>query len=105
MASVPEISPRRPLPAWRQKLAAFWRWWLGEIAQTVPERFASLGGSGRVPVLAMNGEEVVLVEPRSAVGPETRVELAGLDDARRRDALRGLLGRAGESRSRARLCL
>jgi general secretion pathway protein L len=105
MASVPDISPRRPLPAWRQKLAAFWRWWLGEIAQMVPERFASLGGSARVPVLAMDGEEVVLVEPRSAVGPETRVGLAGLDDARRRDALRALLGRAGESRSRARLCL
>lgn len=105
MASVPEISPRRPLPAWRQKLAAFWRWWLGEIAQMVPERFASLGGAARVPVLAMSGEEVVLVEPRSAVGPETRVELAGLDEARRRAGLRALLERAGESRSRARLCL
>jgi general secretion pathway protein L len=105
MASVPEISPRRPLPAWRHKLAGFWRWWLGEIAQMVPERFASLGGAARVPVLAMSGEEVMLVEPRSAVGPETRVELEGLDDARRRGALRALLGLAGESRSRARFCL
>lgn len=105
MASIPENSASRPVPAWRQKLGAFWRWWVGEIGRLVPERFASLGGSGRVPVLAVNGDEVVLVEPRSAVGPETRAELTGLDEPRRRGALRALLERAGESRSRARLCL
>lgn len=105
MASVPEISASRPLPAWRQKLGAFWRWWLGEISRLIPERFASLGGAGRVPVVALTGGEVVLVEPRSAVDSESRVELAGLDEARQRGALRALLERAGESRSRARLCL
>jgi general secretion pathway protein L len=105
MASIPDVSPRRPLPAWRQKLAMFWRWWTGEMARMVPDRFASFGGSGRVPVLAVNGDEVILVEPRSEVGPDTRAELTGLDETRRRGALRALLGRAGESRSRARLCL
>lgn len=105
MASVPEIPQRRAVPAWRQKLAAFWRWWTGEIAQLVPERFAGLGGAARVPVLALEGDEVALVEPRSAVGPDTRLALAGLDEPRQRAALRALLERAGESRARARVCL
>jgi len=105
MAAVPDISQSRAVPAWRLKLAAFWRWWTGEISHLVPERFAGLGGAGRVPVIAMEGEEVVLVEPRSGVGPDSRADFTGLDEARRRDALRALLERAGESRARARVCL
>ena len=105
MASVPDITPPRAVPAWRLKLAAFWRWWTGELARLVPERFAGLGGAGRAPVIAMAGDELVLVEPRSAVGPESRVDLGGLDEARRREALRALLERAGESRARTRITL
>jgi general secretion pathway protein L len=105
MATIPENSLSRPPSPLRQKLAAFWRWWVGEIGQLLPERFAGLRGASRVPVLATNGEEIVLLEPRSAVGPDSRVELAGLDEARRRAAVRALLERAGESRSRARVCL
>jgi general secretion pathway protein L len=39
------------------------------------------------------------------VGPETNVALTGLDEPRRRAAVRSLLERAGESRGRARICL
>lgn len=95
----------RPLPPWRQKLAAFWRWWSGELVQVMPRGFASLGGAARVPHLALQDGDVVLVEPRLAQPQDARVALEGLDPARRRSAVRALLERAGESRSRARLCL
>jgi len=31
----------RPVPRWRQQLAAFWRWWTGELALLLPDRFAT----------------------------------------------------------------
>jgi general secretion pathway protein L len=99
------MSSSRSAPAWRQKLAAFWRWWSDELAQLLPERFAQMRGAGRVPVVAVSDGEVVLVEPRSAVGPQTRVELGALDEARARAALRALLERAGDKRMRARIAL
>lgn len=105
MASSSEAMAARPASATRQKLQAFWRWWSEEIVQLVPERFAALGGAARVPLIALEGEELVLVEPRAAVGPDTRVDLSTLDEARRRTALRALLERAGETRGRVRLCL
>jgi general secretion pathway protein L len=105
MATVPQMSSSRSAPAWRTKLGAFWRWWVDEIGQLLPERFAHMRGAGRVPVVAVTDSEVVLVEPRSAVGPETRLELGTLDETRRRGALRALLERAGEKRARARICL
>jgi general secretion pathway protein L len=105
MATVPQMSSSRSAPAWRQKLAAFWRWWSDELAQLLPERFAQMRGAGRVPVVAVSDGEVVLVEPRSAVGPQTRVELGALDEARARAALRALLERAGDKRMRARIAL
>ncbi|HUP29692.1 MAG TPA: pilus assembly protein PilM [Usitatibacter sp.] len=104
MAALPETAAR-PRPAWRQKLSAFWRWWTGELAQAMPERLALLRGATRVPQVALEGEELVLVEPRAAVSPDTRVTLEGLDATRRRSAVRALLERAGETRGRARLCL
>lgn len=105
MAAVPEIAAARARPAWRQKLTAFWRWWTGELAQAVPERLALLRGATRVPQVSMEGDELVLVEPRSAVSPDARVALETLDAGRRSAAVRALLERAGETRGRARLCL
>jgi general secretion pathway protein L len=105
MASAPEMHAPRPMPAWRQKLASFWRWWMDELAQVAPERFASLRGVARVPQLALDGEDLVLVEPRSAAGSDARVALATLDPQRRRLAVRALLERAGETRGRARASL
>jgi general secretion pathway protein L len=105
MAVVQEPVAARAVPPWRQKLAAFWRWWTGELVHLLPERFAQLGGRTRLPVIEMAGDELILVEPKSAVGPQTRVSIAALDEAQRRQALRALLERAGEQRQRVRVCL
>lgn len=93
------------MPAWRQKLASIWRWWMDELAQVAPERFASLRGVARVPQLALEGDDLVLVAPRSAAGSDARVALATLDPQRRRLAVRSLLERVGETRGRARVSL
>jgi general secretion pathway protein L len=92
----------RPRPAWRQKVSSFRAWWMGELVHAMPER---LRGAGRVPQLQLGDGELVLVEPKSAAGPDSNVALATLDAARARQAVRALLERAGESRNRARLCL
>jgi len=105
MATMPEMSAPRRVPAWRQQLQVFWRWWTGELMQLVPERLATLGGATRVPVVALDGEELVLVEASSGVGPDSRADLSVLDDAGRREAMRRLLELAGETRSRVKLCL
>lgn len=103
MASSP-ISAGSPAPAWRQKLEAFWRWWTGELAQMVPERFAALGGATRVPQVAVEGDHLLLVEPRAAGASQESVALAQ-DPSRARGAVRKMLERAGEARGRARLVL
>jgi general secretion pathway protein L len=105
MAATPEAAASRSLSPARQKLALFWRWWTGELAQAVPERFALLHGASRVPQVSIEGGELVLVEPRSAVSADTRVALEALEPGRRQGAVRAILDRAGESRGRARLCL
>ena len=104
MASTPDTTaavPREPL--WRQKANAFWRWWSAELLQLVPERFA-LHGAERTPLLSMDGERLVLVDPRPGAS-EQSADLAGLDPARRKAAVRGLLERAGETKMRARAVL
>ena len=102
MAATSDVATARPMPAWKQKLATFWRWWTGELAAMVPDRFAR---GSRVPVLSIEDDEVVLVEPKSAAGPAARVATAALESAQARAAVRGVLERAGETRARARLCL
>jgi general secretion pathway protein L len=92
----------RPRPAWRQKLAAFWRWWTGELAALLPDRLAR---GSRVPVLAIDHGDVALIEPRASAGPEARVAATTLEPAAARAAVRALLERAGETRARARLRL
>jgi general secretion pathway protein L len=105
MATSPEFHSPRPTPQWRQKLSGFARWWMEELSKMLPERFASFGGAGRAPQLAIDGDDLVLVEPRSAAGADSRVALSTLDADRARLAVRSLLERAGETRARARLCL
>ncbi len=102
MATTPDFPAMRTRSAWRQKFATFWSWWIGELVQVAPER---LRGAARVPLLQLQGDEIVLVEPRAAAGPDARVDLATLEPSRARPAVRALLARANESRSRARLCL
>src|SRR5687768_11099155 len=106
MAAIPEPASARGTPAWRVKLLRFWRWWSNELLAMVPERFASMAGAGRVPVLAFKDGNAVVIEPRAAEGaPPDHAELSDLDPARAGAAVRALLERAGESRGRARLAL
>src|SRR4051812_24379221 len=105
MALSPAAVNARPTPAWRAKLAAFWRWWMGELSRAMPERIAGFRGASRLPVVALDGGDLVLVEPRAAAGPEARVALATLDASRRRSAVAAMLERAGEVRTRAQLSL
>ena len=104
MAAMADNTPPRTPPRWRVQLESFWRWWAGELMQAAPERLAMLRGGDRAPLLAVEGDEAVLLDARLASG-SPRVSLAGLDEARRKAAVRGLLERAGEKRSRARACL
>jgi general secretion pathway protein L len=99
MAAAAE-SVARPTPAWRLKLAAFWRWWTGELVLLLPDRFA---GRARVPVLGFDDGELVLVEPRPS--SEARLPAATLESASARAAVMQLLQRAGETQGRARLGL
>ena len=103
MASNPEISAIPREPAWRQKTNAFWRWWTGELVQLVPERFA-MHDADRAPLVTVDAAAATLVDPRPGMA-EQRVDLAGLDNDRRKAAVRGLLERAGETKMRARAVL
>lgn len=100
-----DLSATRGNRDWRARAAAFLGWWTGEIGAFAREHFAALGGGGDVPLVALEGDEVVLLEPRPAAGPDARVDLAAFDEPRRRSAFRALLQRAGETRDRVRLRL
>jgi general secretion pathway protein L len=108
MSTTPGTLPDRgSVPPWRQKLAAFWRWWSGEIARMVPERFGGgFAGSSRAPLVALEGDSVALLEVRGTALAETsRSPLASLDPEGRRLAMRNLLAGAGEQQMRVRLVL
>ena len=106
MAAIPESAPARGTPAWRVKVERFWRWWSNELLAMVPERFASMAGAGRVPLLAFRDGSAIVIEPRAVEGrPEDHADLGDLDPARAGAVVRALLERAGESRGRARLAL
>ena len=77
MATSPDFATVRATPPWRQKLAAFWRWWSGEIARLIPERFSMLRGGAGAPLVALEGDDVSLVEPRAGIAGEARISLAG----------------------------
>jgi general secretion pathway protein L len=104
MATSPLSAGSHPPSAWRQKLAAFWRWWTGELAQMVPERFAALGGASRVPQVAVEGDQLVLVEPKTTGTMRESVPVVQ-EPQQARGAVRQMLERAGEARGRARLVL
>lgn len=104
MATNPEFGSARPAAPLKQKLSALWRWWTGELARLVPERFSVLRGGARAPMVALEGDDVVLASPAPG-GGEARTVLGPLDDARRKAAVRALLERAGETRGRARVAL
>lgn len=104
MAASPDFGPARGAPAMRQRIASFWRWWSTEISRLLPERLSLVSGAG-VPLLALEGEEVLLLDQHGAAPPDRRILSSGLDEARRKSAVRSLLERAGETRARARVAL
>ena len=104
MAAIPDPSGPRGASGWRQQVSTFWRWWSGELARMVPERFAALGGAARVPRVAFEGDDLVLAEPGRPSSADTRVSTAQ-DPQRARSMALALLERAGETRGRARLVL
>ena len=105
MATLPDTASASTPPAWRQRIAAFWRWWTGELVAAMPERLAAMRGAARVPVVSLENEDLILVEPRNLAGPDARVALQTLEPGRRRAAVTAMLERSGESRARARLVL
>ncbi len=104
MSATPEFGSARAGASVRQRLAALWRWWTGEIGRLVPERFSMLRGGARVPLVMLEGDDIVLAAPPPG-GGEVRTVLGALDETRRKAAVRALLERAGETRARARLAL
>lgn len=104
MAAIAE-SPRRP-SVWRQQVDAFWLWWSAELLKLVPRGLGGLHGVVRAPIVALEGEELVVFETRGAAIAETsRIPLASLDPEGRRIALRNLASAAGLAEARVRLCL
>ena len=100
-----EYAAPRAQSGWRLRLASFWRWWKQELLQLVPQRFTAFGGVASIPAVAVEGDEVVLVDSRTAGKPEARVSMAALEREAQRAALRRALESAGETRSRVRLAL
>jgi general secretion pathway protein L len=74
------------------------------MLRLMPERFAMMGGATGLPLLLLDGEELVALDPHGAA-QEKRVDLAGLDETRRRASVRALLESMGETRARARAAL
>lgn len=104
MAAMPGSAAPR-IPPWRVKLARFWRWWSGELRAMVPERFATMAGAARVPLVQFDVAGLALIEPPAAEGSLERVDVSALEGAAAAAAARAMLARAGESRGRARLAL
>ncbi|HXF77250.1 MAG TPA: pilus assembly protein PilM [Usitatibacter sp.] len=104
MSAKPETAMPRDASMLRQKAESFWRWWTAELAGMLPERLAMLGGGDRAPMIVLEDGDAVVVGSRLQ-HPGERASLTGLDEARRKAAVRALLERAGESRMRARAVL
>jgi len=68
MSATPDFGAPRPAAPLRQKLAALWRWWTGEIARLLPERFSMLRGGARAPLIALEGDDIVLASPAPGGG-------------------------------------
>ena len=106
MATSADYASGRSRPPLRQRAAAFWRWWTQELRQLLPERFSKFGGASRIPLVALRGGEVVLVDAKGTPGPApASVAMEALDPAAQRIAMRQFLEAAGETRGRVRLCL
>lgn len=96
-AATGSLQRASPVPAWRQKLGAFWRWWSGELLPLLPGPFARMQAS-RGALVALEAGELALLEVRGAAVVEAaRTPLRSLDPEGRRLALRDLLSRGPEA--------
>jgi general secretion pathway protein L len=107
MSATTEALPAKAAtPAWRQKSTAFWRWWGGELQQAMPAWLARMPGVSRGALIALEGDEIVLLDARGGHVAETaRVPIGSLDPEGRRMRLRELLVRAQESANSVRIAL
>jgi general secretion pathway protein L len=104
MAVNTEIMPSRSRTGSQQRLAAFWRWWTGELRELIPERFSAMGGLARAPLVVLHNGEVSLLDTRGALTTAT-ISMESLDAQGQRHAMRRLLESTGDTRARVRLCL
>ena len=106
MSSSADYLSGRPRQPFRQRTAAFWRWWTQELRQLVPERFSAMGAVSRIPLVLLRDGDVALIDARgTAAAPSASIAMETLDPAAQRGAVRQLLEAAGETRGRVRLCL
>ena len=105
MAATSDLPRSQSLAEARRRVGNFWRWWTGELGEVFREQLPALRGGTGVPVLAFEGDEIVLVHPEPSSGERRRIDLRALDEARSRAAFRTLLEAAGETRGRVRLRL
>jgi hypothetical protein len=70
MAAPPDNHSPRPNAA-TARVADFWRWWRGEIVRMLPQRFAAFGGGGSTPLVLVEGDEVIVIDPHAPPGPRS----------------------------------
>jgi general secretion pathway protein L len=95
----------RPNATAGARFGEFWRWWRGEIVRMLPQRFAAFGGGASTPLVLVDGDEVIVIDPHAPQGAEKRANLAGLDEGGKRALVRAQLESVGETRGRARAAL
>ena len=104
MATLPETSTR-PTAAAAERLAAFWRWWMRELVQLVPDALSPQGRIARLPVITFDGAALALLPGQGSAVERGTIDVAAMDEAQARAAVRALLERTGETRGRVRLAL
>ncbi len=107
MSAAIDTSPARDAGAWKPRARAFWRWWTGELREMLPQRLRALAGlANDGPLIAFEGDDLLLLEIRSTGAAETaRTSLRALDPEGCRVALRNLLARSAQAAAPIRLCL
>ena len=105
MAATPDLQGPRTSAFAGRRASDVWRWWRSEMLRLMPERFAMMGGATGLPLLFIEGDQLVALDPHDAGAAEKRVDLAGLDGQRRRATVRTMLEGMGETRGRARAAL
>jgi general secretion pathway protein L len=104
MAAPPEAQSQRPPSAASRRAAHLWTWWRGEIVRLMPDKLGLTRGGG-IPLLILEADEALVIDAHEPSTPAKTASLAGMDEGRRRAAVRSLLESIGETRMRARAVL